>query len=117
MAVLKKAKVSSPANPALEAARGRAIAAVDYLVAKGMALDKASAAVEQSIGVKRNAVKRWRETSRNARKLHQKAAHHVQPTLIEWAYLDSLTGKIFPNGAGPSILAELMKDRAIHLAG
>lgn len=113
MRILEKAPMTSLKTTMLEAACGRAMAAVDYLVSRKMPLVEAAAVVEQAIGVKPGAVKRWRETSRSARKLHPAAAAQVQPTLGHWTFLDSLP----EGGATSTIISQLIKDRAVHLGG
>lgn len=117
MPLLKPAPVKTASKVARDAAIARAIAALDYLIARSVPLDVAGPEIDKTIGVKIRTTQRWRETANSARKLHKSAAAKVKPTLDNWIFLDSLSPELLPGEAETAILLELVKDRPIHVAG
>lgn len=103
------------ASPIAEA-RARAIAALDWLHhVEGLPVSRASEAIDDAIGVTRGTVQRWRETSRDSRKLNQAAAALVPSITAQWKFLATLPAKL--TGGAKVVLvivAELSKDRALH---
>jgi hypothetical protein len=117
MPVVRRRRGKAATSPAVAMARGRAIAAVDWLNGAGHDVELAARAVDDAIGMPSGTVQRWRETSRDARKLHKAAATLVPIVTAEWTFLASLPVGFTLGGVLPLILAQLLNDRPIHVGG